>query len=205
MAEGNRNTLPPKSLEENSASLSDGNQTEPAIAETLRPDVPDKELMQASGQPRLSVQSAPLRIISERKLQANRANATKSTGPRTARGNAWSRRNAVKHGLSSTAVLFRPDGTPIDPELQAVWEDLRETYGPDDARRGTLLQTVVTEWSHQRQAAELEGRCFQNALDDSRSVLSLRTLQRYRTASQRALLKSLARLRNLAPATSPTE
>jgi len=37
--------------------------------------------------------------ISERKLKANRDNARKSTGPKTARGKAFSRRNAVKHGL----------------------------------------------------------------------------------------------------------
>jgi len=41
----------------------------------------------------------PPRRVSERKLKANRENAKKSTGPRTARGKAFSRRNAVKHGL----------------------------------------------------------------------------------------------------------
>jgi len=37
--------------------------------------------------------------LSEKKLKANRENAKKSTGPRTARGKANSRRNALKHGL----------------------------------------------------------------------------------------------------------
>ena len=37
--------------------------------------------------------------VSLRKTQANRENAKKSTGPRTARGKANSRRNAIKHGL----------------------------------------------------------------------------------------------------------
>jgi hypothetical protein len=37
--------------------------------------------------------------VSERKLKANRENAKKSTGPRTSPGKAYSRRNAVKHGL----------------------------------------------------------------------------------------------------------
>lgn len=37
--------------------------------------------------------------VSERKLRANRENAKKSTGPKTFRGKAFSRRNAIKHGI----------------------------------------------------------------------------------------------------------
>jgi hypothetical protein len=39
--------------------------------------------------------------ISESKLKANRKNAKKSTGPRTARGKAYSRQNALKHAIFS--------------------------------------------------------------------------------------------------------
>ena len=39
------------------------------------------------------------RVVSIRKVQANRQNALKSTGPRTSQGKAYSRRNAYKDGL----------------------------------------------------------------------------------------------------------
>jgi hypothetical protein len=39
-------------------------------------------------------------MASERQIAANRANALKSTGPRTAAGRAKSSRNAYRHGLS---------------------------------------------------------------------------------------------------------
>ena len=44
-------------------------------------------------------------ICSEAKLAANRANALKSTGPRTEEGKARSRANALKHGLCASVVV----------------------------------------------------------------------------------------------------
>jgi hypothetical protein len=44
--------------------------------------------------------------VSERKLKANRENARKSTGPKTPRGKAFSRRNAVKQ-RAVCAIDFR--------------------------------------------------------------------------------------------------
>lgn len=55
--------------------------------------------------------------MNERKLSANRKNALKSTGPRTAAGKGRSSRNSYKHGLLQLS--------PIIPELESAkcWED----------------------------------------------------------------------------------
>ena len=58
--------------------------------------------------------SQPKTPISEARLRANRQNAKKSTGPKTARGKGYSRRNAVKHGLLLKRLLFSDDGEPIN-------------------------------------------------------------------------------------------
>jgi hypothetical protein len=67
--------------------------------------------------------------VSERKLQANRANAKKSTGPRTARGKARSRRNAVRHCLTSRIVMFDPQGrlscSPFQKFCSRSWQAKR--------------------------------------------------------------------------------
>lgn len=43
-------------------------------------------------------------VTSQRKIEANRRNAKRSTGPKTAEGKAASRRNAIKHGLASVVL-----------------------------------------------------------------------------------------------------
>jgi hypothetical protein len=47
--------------------------------------------------------------VSPRKVAANRRNARKSTGPRTAAGKARSRGNATTHGLFAAADVLMPD------------------------------------------------------------------------------------------------
>jgi hypothetical protein len=59
--------------------------------------------------------------MSARKAAANRANATRSTGPRTAAGKARASQNAVRHGLSVPVLT--------DPELNAEVAALARRLG----------------------------------------------------------------------------
>jgi hypothetical protein len=54
-------------------------------------------------------------VTSRRKTDANRANARASTGPRTAFGRARSSKNALRHGLTATAI-----SEPITAEVEAL-------------------------------------------------------------------------------------
>jgi hypothetical protein len=59
-------------------------------------------------------------MISERKLAANRRNAKKSCGPRTAAGKHKVSRNALRHGLAAVRHLDARPSRDIDLMAMAL-------------------------------------------------------------------------------------
>lgn len=85
---------------------------------------------------------------SEQRLAANRANALKSTGPKTKNGKAVACLNATQHGLLS-ARLFLDDEEPA--EFQRLLADLDSTLNPIGAIELTLVERIaVTIWRQRR-------------------------------------------------------
>ena len=63
-------------------------------------------------------------MCSDQKRQANRVNALKSTGPKTAKGKAVSSRNATKHGLTAqSAVVLEEDPQEFEEFAEAIRQD----------------------------------------------------------------------------------
>ena len=95
--------------------------------------------------------------ISEAKLEANRRNSQRSTGPRTTGGKDQSRRNAVKHGLRAESLLM-PDEDP--QELEDRKTDWRACLAPrDEVELSVVDDAVEYAWMQDRarraQAARL--------------------------------------------------
>src|SRR5215475_8261250 len=81
-------------------------------------------------------------------ITANRANALKSTGPRTPEGKSASSRNALKHGMDAAAIL-------LPGEDATLYERLVSEYHCDLAPQSALEQfevdTIVhTDWQRRR-------------------------------------------------------
>src|SRR5687768_1731541 len=78
--------------------------------------------------------------ISERKRAANRANARRSTGPRTPAGKAAAARNALVHGLTARLILLPGE----DPrEYRRFARRILDELAPDGALQEELAGEVV--------------------------------------------------------------
>jgi hypothetical protein len=69
-------------------------------------------------------------VASEKQISANRANATKSTGPQTPAGKLTSSKNALTHGNYSRDIVLSNE----DPkEFERLLGEMDEAYPPIDA------------------------------------------------------------------------
>ena len=88
---------------------------------------------------------------SQKRIEANRANSRRSTGPRTPEGKAASSRNAVRHGLLSRVVVLKG-------EDRAEFETLRDGLFLDMAPVGQLEETLVDRMAGQWWRLQRVGR-----------------------------------------------
>jgi len=97
--------------------------------------------------------------ISPRKAEANRRNASKSTGPRTPQGKSWSRRNALKHGiLASQAVIATIEGRAERKLFEATVEGLAQDFQPVGTYEQLLVQEIAACFWRKRRLLTFENR-----------------------------------------------
>ncbi len=92
------------------------------------------------------------RPISERRLAANRRNATLSTGPRTIRGKARAALNAYKHGvLARGLVIPRIEGKAAARQFNTMLKALIADLCPVGALERLMVQEIaVCTWRLRR-------------------------------------------------------
>ena len=96
-------------------------------------------------------------MTSERKAEANRRNALKSTGPKTPEGKAAVRLNALGHGLLSREVLLPGE----DPEaLRELGESLRAELQPVGELENLLVDRAVAAFWRLRRLGRVEAGIF---------------------------------------------
>jgi len=91
--------------------------------------------------------------ISQKQLQANRRNALKSTGPKTAEGKAIVARNAMTNGLRAQNVL-------IEGESEEEFEQFREAmvayYEQVEVLEESLVAKIIVGFWRQWRASRIE-------------------------------------------------
>jgi hypothetical protein len=104
-------------------------------------------------------------MATSKQIKANRANARRSTGPRTTAGKAKSSLNALKHGLrAQTAVL---PGENI-ADFHTLIDELEDQFQPATALEWTLLRQLAdAEW-RMRRVPHIEAGVLAKKLHESR-------------------------------------
>jgi hypothetical protein len=81
-------------------------------------------------------------------INANRANAQKSTGPRSAEGKSASRFNALKHGIDAASVVI-PGEDPADYDALAA--DYHRDFRPQSPSETFHVDTMLrADWQKRR-------------------------------------------------------
>ncbi len=112
-------------------------------------------------------------IVSEARIGANRANALKSTGPRSAEGKERSRANALKHGLCSATVAVEAEPGAAEARSDA-WRQMLKPRGEAQAWLVGEVAAVSLRIDHlarvERQARDLAALRAELCWDDDRRL-----------------------------------
>jgi len=88
------------------------------------------------------------KIISQKKIEANRRNAKKSTGPKTEEGKARSAMNSIKYGIYSDKYLIKDESYE---EFDNYRRKILKCLNPTNAVLFDMATHVVSNgWEYQR-------------------------------------------------------
>jgi hypothetical protein len=97
------------------------------------------------------------KTMTPKQIEANRRNAVKSTGPRTAGGKAVSSMNALKHGIFSREVLVRGlNRKESSRDLAALYQRFWDDWHPVGPTEEMLVDQIVTAHWRLRRALTAE-------------------------------------------------
>ena len=85
-------------------------------------------------------------------IRANRANAQRSSGPRSEAGREITKMNALKHGLAARELVIRDE----DPAaLDALRADLRAEHAPANQTEALLVEDLAICWWRLQRGREI--------------------------------------------------
>jgi hypothetical protein len=97
-------------------------------------------------------------MTSLKQMTANRLNALKSTGPRSADGKLRSRQNALRHGLTAETVITALEHAA---DYQALEASIMADHQPHSAIERELVSRLASVLWRLRRATSIETGLFQ--------------------------------------------
>jgi hypothetical protein len=135
-------------------------------------------------------------------LEANRANAQLSTGPRTEEGKKTSSKNATTTGLTSAQIFVRPEEESVFAEFKST---LTDELKPNGLTQSGLFNLILHASWNIRHCFELEAdiqseamaKGLKDALLDDDLARKLDRIYRYRKMHESSHRRAIADLRKL--------
>src|SRR5271168_2901895 len=119
-----------------------------------------------------------MKPTSPAQIATNKANAQKSTGPKTAAGRNASKMNALKHGIFSAEVLVCGKHIEEDPEeFAAIHQRLGEDYLPVGVAEEMLVDQILTTFWRLRRLQKAEAGEIAMSVDECDEKLKSRKLR----------------------------
>jgi hypothetical protein len=126
-------------------------------------------------------------VATPAQIRANRLNALRSTGPRTAAGKARSSQNARIHGFRSRTPAPPPFDDPAFADLlNRFWADLQPANPAEEA----LVVECVDAYFRLLTLYSLEAGIFQAAADPPAAIQEVAKLLRYMASADLAFHRS---------------
>ncbi len=131
------------------------------------------------------------RKATQAQINANRENATHSTGPQTEAGKAAVSQNRTTHGLNYNAATFRVLPCENQADYDRLLKALQEEHEPDTPTEHLLVLSMAQHrWLLDR-ATRLQDTCFDFETGELNNEKRFNLYQRYATTHERAFHKCL--------------
>lgn len=143
-------------------------------------------------------------MSTQKQLDANRLNATQSTGPKSEDGKAMIAQNARKHGVFSKQILLEGESKN---EFQSLEAKFCNHFQPQTFLENFFLERAITAAWRLSRVTQMETMLISHAVNNSfggdgmievlrgQEGCELALLSRYEITLERILFRSLAELR----------
>lgn len=146
------------------------------------------------------LQPDPARSTSAAQIEANRANAQRSTGPITPEGKAIASRNNTRHGLTSCTAEaddFLVLANESQPAYNQDLANFRSEWKPNTATEHDLVNRMVMHQWLRRRALRLQETSFDSETGDPADIKKFDLYRRYELQHERSFNRALADLQRL--------
>ena len=148
-------------------------------------------------------------MSSSKQIEANRRNATKSTGPKSEEGKTRVSLNPLRHGLLSKKALLPDEDAE---EFMEFAENIRVSTAPVGELEGVLADRVIVSLWRMRRSVEIETQLYQEREDEydflnkikgtragsfNINATLFQNLSRYEGSVERSLYKALHELQRM--------